>query len=47
MRYMGGVHTSVIDEGVDVPWTGLNLLESLLNRLVTSEIDLDRFNGVG
>ena len=41
------MHTSVIDEGIDVPWTGLDLLESLLDRLVTGEIDLDRFNGVG
>jgi len=30
-----------------VPWTGLDLLESLLDRLVTGEIDLDRFNGAG
>jgi hypothetical protein len=41
------VHISVINEGVDVPWTGLDLLESLLDRLVTGKIDLDRFNGVG
>ena len=40
------MHTSVVDEGVDVAWTGLDLLESLLNRLVTGEINLDRFNGV-
>ena len=30
-----------------MPWTGLDLLESLLDRLVTGEIDLDRFDGVG
>ena len=41
----GGVRTSVVDKDVDVPWTCLDLLESLLNRFVTSEIDLDRFNG--
>ena len=27
----GGVHTSVVDEGVEAPWTGLDLLESLLD----------------
>lgn len=41
------VHTGVVDEDVNVPWTGLDLLESLLDRLITSEIDLDRFDGTG
>jgi len=41
------VHTSVVDEGVETPWTGLDLFESLLDRLVAGEIELDRFNGVG
>lgn len=47
MGYIGSERTGVVDEDVDVPWTGLDLLESLLDRLVTGEIDLDRFDGVG
>ena len=47
MRYIGSERTGVVDEHVDVPWTGLDLLVSLLDRLVTGEIDLDRFDGVG
>lgn len=43
----GGVVTSVVDKGVDMPWTGLDLLKSLLNRFITIEIDLDRFDGAG
>jgi len=42
-----GVHASVVDERVDVPCTGLDLLDRLLDRLVTGEVDWDRFNGVG
>ena len=30
-----------------MPGTGLDLLESLLDRLVTGEIKMERFNGVG
>ena len=30
-----------------MPWTGLDLLESLLDRLVTGEIKMKRFDGVG
>lgn len=41
------MHTSVVDEDVDVPWTGLDLLESLLDRVVTGEIKMERFNSVG
>ena len=41
------MHTGVVDEGVDVAWTGLDLLESLLDRLVTGEIELEGFDGVG
>ena len=41
------MHTTVVDEGVNVPWTGLNLLERLLDRLITHEINLNCFNGVG
>ena len=41
------IHTSVVDENVDVAWTCLDLLESFLDRLVTCEIDLDNFSGVG
>ena len=43
----GGALTGVIDQGVDVPWTGLDLLKSLLDGFVAGEVDLDRFDGAG
>lgn len=43
----GGVHTSVVDKDVNVPWPGLDLLESLLDRLVAGDVNLDRFNDIG
>ena len=43
----GRVQTSVVDEGVDVSVARLDLLESLLDRLVTGEINCQRLNGVG
>lgn len=41
------MHTSVVDEGINLPWTGLDLLGSLFDWIVTGEIKMDRFNGVG
>ena len=41
------MHTGVVDESVDPAWTGFDLLERRLDRLVTGEIDLDGFDGVG
>ena len=46
-RHIENVHTSVVNEGINFPWTSFDLLESLLDRLVTGEIDLDSFNSVG
>ena len=39
--------TGVIDEDVNVPWTGLDLLGSLLVGLVTGEVQLDCLDGAG
>ncbi len=38
--------SSVVDERVEVTRISLDLFESLLDRLVPSNIDLDKFNGV-
>jgi len=43
----GHVHTSIVDEGVDVPMTSLDLLESFLDGLVTGEVEGECFDGVG
>ena len=47
MGYKGCIHTCVVDEGVEMSRTGFDLRESLLDRLVTGDIDLDRLDGVG
>ena len=41
------VHTSIVDKNIDVALAGLDLLESFLDRLVTGEVDLNHFDGVG
>lgn len=47
MGYREGIYTSIVDEGVEAPWTDLDLLESLLDRLIAGEIELECFNSVG
>lgn len=44
---MGNGHTGVVDEDIEVFVVGFDLLESLLNSLITGEIDLDKLNTVG
>lgn len=46
MGYREGMYTSIVDKGVEAPWTGLDLLKSLLDRLIAGEIDLDCFDGI-
>ena len=38
---------TIVDEGVPLPWTGLDLLETLFDRIITGEINMDRLNGIG
>jgi hypothetical protein len=40
------LRTSIVDKSVDVPWIGLDLLESLLDRLVATNIYLNRLDSI-
>ena len=40
------LRTNIVDKSIDVPWIGLDLLESLLNRLIAADIYLNRLDNV-